>query len=298
MLKRKIGFMLLFACLLIPGLKAQRATDLVINEVLSNNQTSFIDGHGERSAWIEIYNKSAGTVNIAGCYLTNDQNNLTLYPIRKGDNRTVIAPHQRIIVYCNSKTHHSVFHTNFSLNPTASNYIALVSANGKDIIDAVTVPALEADQSWGSPLDGQKAERRVLGSPTPDASNYVDMGSTNVEKFKLNDPFGIGMALTAMMVVFCALLCLFISFKIIGRIALMLTKGRARRAAGLPKGAKVEEHEVSGEVYAAIAMALQQLEEDAHDYEDTVLTLSKVEKRYSPWSSKLYGLRETPRRKF
>lgn len=297
MLKRKIGFLLLLACLVVPGLKAQRHTDLVINEVMTNNQNSFIDGHGERGPWIEIYNRSAGSVNLAGCYLTIDKNNLTMYPFRKGDIRTVIPPHQRIIVYCNSLSHHSVFHTNFSLNPSSANYIALVSANGKDIIDEVQVPVLAANQSWGAPLDGDQAGRRLLESPTPDASNYVDMGSTNVEKFKLNDPFGIGMALTAMMVVFTALLCLFISFKIIGRIAMMLTKARARRAAGLPKGAEVNHPEVSGEVYAAIALALQLHEDDAHDYEDTILTLSRVEKRYSPWSSKLYGLRETPHRK-
>lgn len=297
MLKRKIGFALLFLSLIIPTMKAQRPTDLVINEVLTNNQNSFMDRHGDRGAWIEIYNKSASTVNIAGCYLSNDKNNLKLYPFRKGDSRTLIPPHQRIIIYCNSKSHHSVFHTNFSLDPNSKNYIALVSANGLDIIDEVEVPVLSANQAWGAPHDGQKTNRAILESPTPDAANYVDMGSTNVEKFEINDPFGVGMALTAMMVVFSALLCLFISFKIIGRIATALTKARARKAAGLPDGAEIDEPEVSGEVYAAIAMALQLHEDDAHDYEDTILTMSRVERRYSPWSSKLYGLRETPNKK-
>lgn len=297
MLKFKTGLLILLATLSMPAIKAQRASDLVINEVLTNNQSNYMDRFGWRGSWVEIYNKSAGTVNVAGCYLTTDPNNKKMYPIVKGDIRTKIPPHQRILFYCNSETEHSVFHTNFSLNPSEENYIALISANGRDIIDEVIVPVLKADQSWGSPVDGEKMTRQILSKATPDAANYVNMGGTSVDKFKLNDPYGISMALTAMGVVFCALLCLFICFKIIGRIAIALTKGRARKAAGLPKGSAIQHPEISGEVYAAIAMALQLHEEDAHDYEDTILTMHKVEKRYSPWSSKLYGLRETPHRR-
>ena len=49
-------------------------------------------------------------------------------------------------------------------------------------------------------------------------------------------------------------------------------------------------------VYAAIAMALYLYQNELHDYENTVLTINKVSKNYSPWSSKLYGLREIPRK--
>lgn len=294
MLKHKIGIIMLLACWLAPSLQAQRPSDLIINEVLTNNQTNYMDGFGCRGSWIEIYNRSAGTVNIAGCFLTTDKNNLKMYPIVKGDLRTKIPPHQRIIFYCNAQTEHSVFHTNFKLDPEKPNYIALISANGRDIIDEITVPVLGIDQSWGAPTDGDKENRNFLNRATPDAANYVDMGGTSSQKFKQSDPFGVGMAITAMSVVFCALLALYLSFKVIGKIALMLTKARARKAAGLPKGSEVEAHQTSGDVYAAIALALQLHEDDAHDYEDTVLTMNRIEKRYSPWSSKLYGLRETP----
>ena len=207
----------------------------------------------------------------------------------------MLAPKQRVVIYCNEDEHTSIFHTNFKLNKSAGNYIALVSANGLDIIDEVNVPVLEENQSWGAQIDGDKDSRAVLEFATPAGPNNFEVESSSVEKFRLNDPFGIGMALTAMGVVFCALLTLFISFKIIGKISVRLTNARARRAAGLPHGAEIK-NDTSGEVYAAIAMALQLHEDDDHDYEDTVLTLKTVEKRYSPWSSKLYGLRENPRR--
>ena len=54
--------------------------------------------------------------------------------------------------------------------------------------------------------------------------------------------------------------------------------------------------QVSAETYAAISMAIHlfMVENEAHDFEDTVLTINKVSKTYSPWSSKIYTLRETP----
>jgi Na+-transporting methylmalonyl-CoA/oxaloacetate decarboxylase gamma subunit len=51
----------------------------------------------------------------------------------------------------------------------------------------------------------------------------------------------------------------------------------------------------SGEEIAAIVMALHE-HLNAHDQENTILTINKVKKAYSPWSSKIYGLREIPRK--
>ena len=48
------------------------------------------------------------------------------------------------------------------------------------------------------------------------------------------------------------------------------------------------------EVNAAIAMALHLYQSELHDYENTVLTIQKVSRNYSPWSSKIYTLRKTP----
>lgn len=47
---------------------------------------------------------------------------------------------------------------------------------------------------------------------------------------------------------------------------------------------------------AAIALALSLYIQDIHDYERTILTIQKVMRPYSPWSSKIYGLRQTPLR--
>lgn len=49
-------------------------------------------------------------------------------------------------------------------------------------------------------------------------------------------------------------------------------------------------NDLSGETNAAIAMALFMYFNELHDEENTSLTISRVSKRYSPWSSKLYGM--------
>ena len=52
----------------------------------------------------------------------------------------------------------------------------------------------------------------------------------------------------------------------------------------------------SGEIYAVIAMALTEALYEDHDDENMVLTMKDVSRSYSPWSSKIYTLREIPKR--
>ena len=52
--------------------------------------------------------------------------------------------------------------------------------------------------------------------------------------------------------------------------------------------------ETTEEIIAAIGLALSMHLQDVHDYEKTVITMQKVMRPYSPWSSKIYGLREIP----
>lgn len=51
----------------------------------------------------------------------------------------------------------------------------------------------------------------------------------------------------------------------------------------------VEDHLSAGDS-AAIAMALHLFYDEVHDEESAIITIKTVERRYSPWSSKIYGL--------
>jgi len=50
-------------------------------------------------------------------------------------------------------------------------------------------------------------------------------------------------------------------------------------------------------VAAAIALALFHLNQEVHDVENTILTFGKTGRNYSPWSSKIYGIRQLPNRR-
>ena len=114
------------------------------------------------------------------------------------------------------------------------------------------------------------------------------------EEIAKRDPWGIGMAAIAMSVVFLALLMLYLVFRQLGA---QMKKIQERRTLK-PKEKKVELRRetvssnvaISEGVYAAIAAAIHLYGEELHDVENTVLTINKVSRTYSPWSSKIHGL--------
>ena len=294
MINKRIGVLLLFVLLVSFGAKAQRATSMRINEVLVINEDNFVDDYGKRHAWIELFNTSAGTVNIAGCFLTDDKNNPKKYPLPKGDVLTQIPPHQHTLFWADGEPNRGTFHVNFTLDPSKENYIALYDADGRTLIDEITVPAAQRpDVSYGRVIDGQE-EWAQLTKVTPSTNNLTLDSNEKIENFKNNDSLGIGMTITAMAVVFLGLLLLFLIFKQVGKAAIAASKRNAQKA-GVPVSASAPD-EVSGEVFAAIATALYEMSDDNHDIEHTVLTIRKVRRAYSPWSSKIYSLRETPRK--
>ena len=297
-MKNKLTMLFLFALILNFGVNAQRATSMKINEVLVINEENFLDDYGKRSGWIELYNSSAGTVDIKGCYITDDKNNLTKYMIPKGDILSKIKPKQHTLFFADNNPDRGTFHLNFQLDPNKDNYIAFVDADGKTLIDEITIPAGQlADASYGRTIDGE-SEWSQLSKVTPSTTNLTLDSNEKIDNFKDNDSFGIGMTISAMAVTFLGLLLLYLIFKQVGKLSIAASKRNARKAkSGITTNERDELlGEEAGEVFAAIATALYEVTEDVHDLENTVLTIHKVTRNYSPWSSKLYGLRETPRK--
>lgn len=66
----------------------------------------------------------------------------------------------------------------------------------------------------------------------------------------------------------------------------------------LVKGGKKEEEitDIAANEIAAISMALHLFMNDMHDEESNVITIKRIERRYSPWNSKIYGLNNLIRR--
>lgn len=274
--------------------QAQNASDLRFSEVLVLNDSNAVDDFGKHSPWIEIFNASYNTVNIGGCYLTDDLSNPTKYWIPTGDPATKIPSRCYMVFWADNHPTRGIFHLNFDLNEAKT--IALFNADGKSLIDKVELPSEnKPDITYGKPTND--SEHWVfLEKSTPGANNDYTKKKSAGESFVEFDPYGIGMTMIAMFVVFSALAILFIIYKNMGRF--FIHRGtRSQDSVVEPKAVSkpAAEEEMSGEVNAAIAMALYLYQNELHDYENTVLTIQKVSRNYSPWSSKIYTLRKSPR---
>lgn len=292
-------FLLLGFLVAGPGLNAQSQNDMRLNEFLVINTNDFEDDFGHKSGWIELFNSSYGTVNIGGCYLTNDPANLTKYVIPKADVLTKISPRQHILFWADNQPFRGTFHISFTLED--SKEIIFVASDGHTIIDRVTIQhdKLDSNVSYGrledglGSLDGSEGWQ-VMARTSPSTNNTgVDKVPPSV-LIKKMDPYGVIMAFTAMSVVFLSLVLLYVMFKNIGKYNIKKSRKRSEVATAITGKPKVAN--VSAEVYAAIATALHayNMDSEAHDIENTILTINKVTRNYSPWSSKIYTLRETP----
>jgi len=113
------------------------------------------------------------------------------------------------------------------------------------------------------------------------------------EEFGRMDPTGVAMIMIAMTVVFSALIFLYLTFKYIAKLYNIDLKKRFRKSRP-----DVQIHEdiedISGETLVAISLALHLYHQQLQGLEDAVMTFKNASKTYSPWSSKIYGLRRTP----
>ncbi|MDE6465179.1 MAG: OadG family protein, partial [Duncaniella sp.] len=280
----------------------------ILNEVMiANDSSSVVDDFGRYSAWVELFNSTFGPLEISSVYLTNDPANPTLYPVPLGDVNTDIPARQHVLFWADGEPNKGTFHMNFTFVPGEDNYVAIYDANGKTLIDEIVIPGtLKPGESYARKIDGEggtgNAEAWEVrdGSDalyiTPSSNNIIKSTNSKVDMFAEQDENGFGMAVMAMCIVFTALLVLSICFYIISRIGAHVSRSQKAKALADSESevAAHAEHD-SGEVIAAISMALRDHLE-AHDRESTVLTIDKVRRSYSPWSSKIYSLRELPHR--
>ncbi len=304
-MKKKLLLMLVAFMAISTAAFAQGRKGLCINEVMVQNDSSVVDDYGMRHGWIELYNATHAPMEISSVYLTNDSTKPTLYAVPLGDVNTEIPALQHVIFWADGEPNKGTFHISFKINPGETIYI--FDADQETVLDKVTIPAdLKANTTFARKADGKGGmnqdawEVRDGGDKyiTPSSNNIIVDTNTKVESFRILDENGFVLTLMAMGIVFAALLVLSLCFYAISKIGSLVSKINKMRSQGVdPKTvskADAPAHD-SGEEIAAIVMALHE-HLNAHDQENTILTINKVKKAYSPWSSKIYGLRELPRR--
>lgn len=314
---RKFLFSTLLVLTVAISAYGQGAMSLKINEVVTDNTAGLVDEYGDRSGWIEIANTSWSTINVRSCYITTNRRAMDrkisvverislMSLIPKGDARTSLSAQQRIVLFADGRTNLGTLHTNFRLDPTTENFIALFDGNGRTLIDSVTVPPLEPNQSYAQVYDAQTESYTWLvldehevtpGAPNPGQGKIQD----KIAEFKEKDTHGFAMSIMAMCIVFGCLLTLYIFFRLFGMIVAVFARAarvkafarlreQAERAAIMAKQG-METKGVDMKIYmAVIGMALHEYEEDVHDVETGVLTYQNEE--HSEWSAKSNAMRE------
>ena len=145
---------------------------LVINEFMASNTSCCPDtdsGVEEFDDWIEIHNMGATPVNIAGMYLSDDNNNPFGDKIPSSDaSATTIPAGGFIVLWADGSTDQGVLHLNFSLN-AAGEDVGLFYIDGRTI-DTYTFGAQNENISWGRTPDAG-ATWAPFPSPTPGQSN-------------------------------------------------------------------------------------------------------------------------------
>lgn len=96
-------------------------------------------------------------------------------------------------------------------------------------------------------------------------------------------------AVVGYFIVFTALVLLYTVFYFLPKILALKAKKRTKKGVSVAESSP--EVELSGEVNAAISMALYLHFNQYHDEESTEMTIKRESRLYSPWSSKIYQVR-------
>lgn len=113
------------------------------------------------------------------------------------------------------------------------------------------------------------------------------------EKIKHSDPVGVGLSATAVAVVFLALVCIFLLISGDGKL-IMSIEERRKKKANQPKERAIKPvsngSSSEDEILAAIGTAIFLYNDELHDEEETVITIQKAEREWTPWNAKYYNM--------
>lgn len=151
---------------------------IVINEVMSANQSTLKDTDGDYSDWIELYNNTASAVNLNGYGLSDELSNNFKWIIPD----VTIQSNSYLLIFASGKNRNlagSELHTNFKLNSSGIP-VQLVNASGI-IIDQAVIDSLPPDISYGRKPDANSSFY-YFDSSTPNLTNNNSATFTGITK--------------------------------------------------------------------------------------------------------------------
>jgi len=138
---------------------------IVINEMMPVNKYGLLDCDGDTSDWIELYNPSAQDIDLTGCALTDDADDLLKWIFPEG---TIIGVDEYMIVFLSGKdkTSDGEIHAGFSLG--GEDEVIMLVDSSAAVIDSMAVEDLPGNVSKGRTDDGGFG---YFTMPTPGKQN-------------------------------------------------------------------------------------------------------------------------------
>jgi len=153
-------------------------TGIVLNEVMSSNDSFIADEYDEYDDWIEVYNQLEQDIDLSEYFISD--NNSSQIKWRLPEN--TLGSNQFKLFWADKSIEQGPFHTNFRISAEGERiYLFHKESNVLTLCDYLDVPPLPTDFSFGRDVDGT-GEWILFDSPTPDATNEGPLYISELDK--------------------------------------------------------------------------------------------------------------------
>jgi hypothetical protein len=138
---------------------------LVLNELVSGNETGATDEADQNEDWIELVNIGDAAADLSGWSLTDALGEKDPWPFPDAQ---ALNPGERLLVWADEDVDDGAYHADFKLSGDGET-LNLLNAEG-EVVDSVSFPALNDDQAYARLPDGE-GDWALSDTPTPGATN-------------------------------------------------------------------------------------------------------------------------------
>ncbi|MBE50335.1 MAG: hypothetical protein CMP51_01435 [Flavobacteriales bacterium] len=139
--------------------------DLVINEIMSNNESYLTDNSGKYEDWIEIYNSKSYPISLDALYLSDTISD----PLKFSLPNYVLLPNRYCVIWADNDGHQGDDHANFQLSNLGE--VLILSNSDSSIVDSINFISQPENLAYARVPNGTGSF--VLQQPTFKANNDI-----------------------------------------------------------------------------------------------------------------------------
>lgn len=145
-------------------------TPIRINEVSAAN-SMYVNDQYKRNDWIELFNTTDDSVDVAGMYLSDDEDKPQKYQIQAAESiNTVIPANGHLIVWCDKLEPINQIHAGFKL--AAEGGLVMITTEDGSWADTLQYGPHNGTESFGRFPDGSN-KVYFMNTPTIGRTNYI-----------------------------------------------------------------------------------------------------------------------------